>query len=263
MSKPKNYLEYNRNAWDHQVRTGNRWTIPVGEEEIEKARKGEWSVVLTPNAKVPREWFPDKGAKVLGLASAGGQQGPVLAAAGYEVTIFDNPSEQLGQDQKVSKKYNLGIKTVQGDMADLSVFKNKSFDCVFNPCSTGFVPDVVKVYREAARVLKPGGIFLTGYTNPVYYLFDVMLVERGIFTLKYSSPYSDLDSLDEEELKFFTDKNEPVVFGHSWDAHINGQIQAGLHITEIIEDNWGEGNPIDKYFPAFIASRAVKGHITF
>nr|HMT29378.1 class I SAM-dependent methyltransferase [Bacteroidia bacterium] len=196
--------------------------------------------------------------KVLGLASAGGQQCPVLAAAGFEVTVFDNSQNQLEQDAKMAEKHQLNIKTVQGDMADLSTFEDESFDIIFNPCSTGFVPDVVAVYKEAARVLKKGGVFMTGFTKPVYYLFDVKLVEEGVFTLKYSSPYSDLDSLSDEELDMFVSKNEPVIFGHSLEAFINGQLQSGLSLTHLFEDSWGEGNPIDKYFPAFVGTRAVK-----
>jgi SAM-dependent methyltransferase len=263
MQRPENYLEYNRAAWNHQVRKGNRWTVPVGEAEINAARNGEWKVVLTPRKTVPLRWFADPGSKVLGLASGGGQQGPLLAAAGYDVTIFDNSEEQLEQDRKVSDKFDLGIKIVQGDMADLSVFDDESFDMVFNPLSISFVPDVLPVYREVARVLKPGGIFLTAFTKPVYNLFDVMLVEKGIFTLKYSSPYSDVKSLDDDELKFFMDQNEPLVFGHSLDHFINGQLKAGLMIMEIMEDDWGGDNPVDKHFPAFVAVRSVKGYISF
>ena len=35
--------DYNRAAWDHQVATGNRWTVPVSPEVIAAARRGEWS----------------------------------------------------------------------------------------------------------------------------------------------------------------------------------------------------------------------------
>lgn len=258
MQRPKNYLEYNKNAWNHLVKSGNRWTLPFGDEIIQAAKNGEWKIVLTPSWPVPHEWFQTSGKKLLGLASGGGQQCPVLAAAGFEVTVFDNSQEQLNQDILMAEKHQLNIKTIQGDMADLSVFADESFDIVFNPCSTGFVPDVKKVYKEVGRILKKGGVFMTGFTKPVYYLFDIKLAESGVFTLKYSSPYSDLDSLDDEELSVFLNQNEPVVFGHSLEDHINGQIQAGLEITEIREDNWGGNNPIDKYFPAFVATRAVK-----
>ncbi|MBK6641818.1 MAG: class I SAM-dependent methyltransferase [Bacteroidetes bacterium] len=258
MEKPANYLEYNREAWNHLVRSGNRWTIPVSEKELEEARNVELKLILTPTKIVPADWYPAKGSKVLGLASGGGQQGPLMAAAGFEVTIFDNSPEQLAQDRKVAESHGLNIRLVQGDMADLSVFPDGEFDMVFNPCSTAFVPDVKAVYKEAARVLKPGGIFMTGFTNPVYHLFDIFKAEKGEFTLKYSQPYSDLESLNDEELRFFTDQNEPVVFGHSLEAFLNGQLEAGLMLTHLFEDSWGGTNPIDKHMPFSMATRAIK-----
>jgi SAM-dependent methyltransferase len=258
MKSKSDYLEYNRKAWDHQVRNGNRWTLPCSEEIISAARNGNWNVVLTPATPVPQSWFPAKGSSILGLASAGGQQCPVFAAAGYEVTVFDNSPEQLKQDEITAEKFQLTIKTVQGDMMDLSVFEDASFDAVFNPCSTCFVPDVTKVYKEVARVLRPGGIFMTGFTNPVFYLFDLKLVESGVFTLKYRFPYSDLDSLDTDELNNFIEKNEPLIFGHSLEQLLNGQLKTGLILTDLFEDTWGDKNPIDSYLPVFMATRAVK-----
>lgn len=43
------------------------------------------------NKLVPESWLPEnwKGLDVLGLASGGGQQMPVLAATGANVTSFD------------------------------------------------------------------------------------------------------------------------------------------------------------------------------
>ena len=74
----------NRAAWDRQAEAGNEWTVPVGPEVTAAARAGDWSVVLIGYEPVPRDWFPASlaGTQVLCLASGGGQQGPVLAAAG-------------------------------------------------------------------------------------------------------------------------------------------------------------------------------------
>jgi hypothetical protein len=67
---------YNREAWDRQVAKGNRWTLPVGPEVIAAARRGEWSVVLTPRKPVPRAWFGElKGRDVLGLVRRGRSPG--------------------------------------------------------------------------------------------------------------------------------------------------------------------------------------------
>ncbi|HEX5001022.1 MAG TPA: class I SAM-dependent methyltransferase [Bacteroidia bacterium] len=255
---PDQILEYNRNAWTRQSVNGNRWTVPYGVEVIERARKGILELVLTPSKAVPMHWYPPNESAVLCLASGGGQQVPALAAAGYKVTSFDLSEAQLKADESVARQFNLEIKLVQGDMADLSAFENESFDFVFNPCSTTFVPDVRKVYKEVGRVLKPGGTFVTGFTNPVYYLFDLLLQEKGIFTLKYAQPYSDLESLNEEERTFLNSTDEPLAFGHSLEDHLNGHKEAGLTFMEMFEDSWGGTNAVDKYFPAFIAFRSVK-----
>src|SRR5690606_6411370 len=125
-------VNYNRTAWHNYVDKNDRWTIPVTEQDLENARKGIWDIVLTPKKPVPHHWFPAfKDLKLLGLASGGGQQGPILATLGADVTIFDNSPKQLQQDKNLSDEYQLGIKTLQGDMRDLSVFADESFDLIF------------------------------------------------------------------------------------------------------------------------------------
>lgn len=48
------------------------------------------------------------------MASGGGQQGPILAAAGATVTVFDNSPAQLAQDRLVADRDNLRLTTVAG-----------------------------------------------------------------------------------------------------------------------------------------------------
>jgi len=253
-------LDYNRKAWDQEAAKGNEWTVPVSSETIARARKGEWQVVLTPLKPVPREWFPPlEGRRVLGLASGGGQQGPLFAAAGAKVTIFDNSPAQLDRDRQVAAREGLTIELVQGDMKDLSRFADESFDLVFHPCSNCFVPDVKPVWKEAFRVLKRGGVLLSGVVNPIAFLTDPALEEKGILQIKYSVPYSDLTSLTDEERRRYTDKNEPLAFGHSLEDQIGGQIAAGFVITGFFEDGWTEAKGlIHKFLPCYIATRALK-----
>ncbi|MFN5224275.1 MAG: class I SAM-dependent methyltransferase [Bacteroidota bacterium] len=258
MNRDLNPIDYNRKAWDGLVRAGNRWTTPFSSEQIQKASQGILDLVLTPCKHVPDNWYPPKGARVLALASGGGQQVPLLAAAGYDVVSYDNSESQLDQDMKTSLANGLSIQCVHGDMNDLSCLEADSFDMVFNPCSTGFVPDVANVYKQVSRVLKPGGRFMTGFVKPVYYLFDVRLVEKGEFKLKYNQPYSDLESLDDDELAIFMNANEPLVYGHSLTAHIKGQLDAGLELADMFEDYWGENNPLDNHFPGFIATLSIR-----
>ena len=261
MPDPKiDLAQYNRQAWNFQVDNENEWTVPVTPEQIEAARKGDWSIVLTPTKSVPADWFPDFSggdSKVLCLAGSGGQQAPILAAAGANVTVFDLSDRQLEQDQLVAERENLKLETVQGDMRDLSVFQDNTFDFIVHPCSNCFVPDVNPVWLEAARVLKPGGSIITGFTKPIFYIFDYQEMEKGNLKVAYSIPYSDLDSISDDERKIYTDKNEPLCYGHSLTDQIGGQIAAGLQITGYYEDIWKD-MVISKYISGFAATKATK-----
>jgi SAM-dependent methyltransferase len=251
---------YNSRAWDREVERGNPWTVPVSSELVAAARQGQWELLLTPTKPVPRAWFPDlEGLRVLGLASAGGQQAPILAAAGARVTVLDNSPRQLAQDRLVAEREGLSVTTVEGDMADLSMFADESFDLIFHPVSNLFVPDVRPVWAEAARVLRNGGTLLAGFVNPVVYIFDLELAEQqGILEVKYALPYSDLASLSEEERQRYVDNEEPFEFGHTLEDQIGGQCDAGLVITGFYEDYNAPSDPLSRVMPTFIATRAVK-----
>lgn len=258
-------VEYNKRAWNRAVSEKNRWTVPVSPEEIARAREGKWRVVLTPSKPVPFDWFPHRegrmdGVRLLALASGGGQQAPLFAAAGADVTVFDNSPAQLGQDRLVADREGLSLRAVEGDMKDLSAFADESFDFIFHPCSNGFVPDVRPVWKEAHRVLKRGGAMIAGFSNPVLYLVDTDLDAKGIARLRYRAPYSDLTSLSDEERKKYVDRGEPLCFGHTLADQIGGQLDAGFRLAGFYEDSWGDPNAgaLNGLMDCFIATRALK-----
>jgi len=255
-------IAYNRAAWNRQVESGNEWTVPVGPQVIAAARAGRWRVLLTPTIPVPADWFPPlPGADVLCLASGGGQQGPIFAAAGAHVTVLDNSPRQLAQDRLVAEREGLAIRTVEGQMADLSAFADASFDLVFHPVSNIFAPDVRPVWREAFRVLRPGGALLAGFMNPAVYIFDLVRAdETGVVEVKYTLPYSDLANRSDEELQRQMDEGWPLEFSHSLDEQIGGQLAAGFLLAGLFEDRYPptSNEPISKIMPTFIATRAIK-----
>lgn len=263
----KELLEYNGAAWDRAVASGNRWTRPVSPDEVAAARRGELHLVLTPRKPVPRSWFPASlaGAKILCLASGGGQQGPLLSAAGAEVTVFDYSEAQLGQDRAVAEREGLGLRTVRGDMTsapDLAQFADGSFDLIFHPCSNCFVPAVRPVWRECARMLRSGGELLSGFTNPIVFSFDPTEMQAGKLWLRYPIPYSDLTSLTDEERRRYTDAGEPLVFGHTLEDQLGGQLDAGLALVGLYEDRGdpesAEDGAVHRALPGYIATRARK-----
>lgn len=68
------YTEINSKTFDKWNKEGWEWWQPIIHEVFERAKTGDWSMVLTPTKPVPKDWFCDmKDAKTLGLASGGGQ----------------------------------------------------------------------------------------------------------------------------------------------------------------------------------------------
>ena len=264
MTEKIDAVEYNREAWDRQVAQDNMWTRPVGAETIEAARRGEWKVVLISLRPTPRDWFGGDLSErdVLLLASGGGQQGPVLAAAGANVTVFDNSLAQLARDREVADAHALTIHTVQGDMADLAAFPDESFDLVFHPVSNVFAADLRPVWREAYRVTRPGGRLLAGFMNPAVYIFDNERFERsGERVVRYSIPYSDLHDLPAEELAAKRERDEPVEFGHTLADQIGGQLDAGFRIIGFDECQRSEAEwqgPLLGHLCEYIATCAEK-----
>ena len=248
---------YNRKKWDLLVEQGNPWTIPCSPAVIAAARKGEWSVRLTEQKSVPRAWFPQDlhGFDILCLASGGGQQGPKLAAAGANVTVFDNSPRQLEQDRMVAKREGLVLVTVEGDMRDLSDFGDGCFDLVFHPVSNVFCPEIRPVWREAFRVLRPGGVLLAGFNNPAVYIFDGPLALKGVFEVKYHLPF-DATQLTEQERLCEFGEDSPLEFSHSLEEQIGGQLEVGFLLVGLYEDQ--QDSPLGKYMPAYIATRAIK-----
>ncbi len=254
---------YNREAWDRQVARGeNQWTLPVGPEVIADARAGRWEIILTPRKAVPRAWFGPAFPRVdvLCLASGGGQQAPVLAAAGARVTVFDNSPAQLAQDRLVAERDSLSLRAVEGDAADLGAFPDGTFDLIVHPVSNVFMPRLEPVWRECYRVLRPGGALLAGMCYPMTYLFDAAAEERGELVVRHALPYSDLADLDAEERRRLF-KDAPVEFSHTMEEQLGGLTDAGFHITGFHEDNWppGSNRPLSRYMSCFYSVRALKG----
>lgn len=255
-------LKYNRQAWDIQSENAESpWVQPVNSATIESARDGDWEVILTPTKRVPKTWFGDiRGSKVLCLASAGGQQAPILAAAGALVTSFDNSPVQLTKDKLVADRDDLDIRLVQGDMADLSCFGDASFDLIFHPVSNVFSQTIRPVWQHCHRVLKNGGRLLSGFMNPDYFLFDHYDIQAGgPLQVRFALPNADIDLLDPAELAKRKASGAALEFSHSFDDQIAGQIEAGFIIAGFFEDKWdNEATPLNAYMSTSMATLAIK-----
>jgi ubiquinone/menaquinone biosynthesis C-methylase UbiE len=251
------YIEKNREIWDRRSANNDIWSVPVSSETIDRARKGSWSIVLTPSKPVPAAWFPEDlvQKKILCLAGGGGQQGPILSAAGADVTVLDNSRVQLSKDEFAAERDHLKLKTIQGNMQDLSMFEDESFDCIVHPWSNGYVDNVRIVWKECARVLKKNGLLLAGFGNPVSCICNVGKFEKGVLQVENTIPYADIEHMDDPETKAIAE-SDGYLWSHTLEDQIQGQIEAGFAIIGFYEDIGGCA--LDKYINSSIATRAIK-----
>lgn len=248
----KKYTEINARFIDRWVDEGWEWGQPIRHEAYEKAKNNDWFVLLTPTKPVPKDWFCNlKNARVLGLASGGGQQMPVFTALGATCTVLDYSEKQLLSEKEVAERENYEIDCVKADMTKPLPFDDESFDLIFHPVSNCYIEEVFPVWQECYRVLKKGGILLAGLDNGINFLFDdeeKMVVRKLPF-----NPLND-KQLYAESLT----KDWGVQFSHTIEEQIGGQLRAGFVLTDIFQDTNGSGRLHDFNVPTFYGTRSVK-----
>lgn len=247
-----NYQDINAATIDKWIEEGWEWGKPISHETYQKALEGEWEVLLTPTKPVPKAWFGElKGKKLLGLASGGGQQMPIFAALGAECTVLDYSPKQLESERLVSDREGYKIEIIRGDMTKPLPFADETFDLIFHPVSNCYVEEVRPIWKECFRVLKKGGILLSGLDNGVNFMFD-----DDESTLKHRFPFNPLK--DPQLMKEMEATNSGVQFSHTFEEQVGGQLEAGFLLTHLYEDTNGTGRLHEFNIPSFVATRAIK-----
>jgi ubiquinone/menaquinone biosynthesis C-methylase UbiE len=249
------YTEINAATWDYWAENGCEWSQPISHEDFLKAKTGDWAVWLAASKAVPKDWFPPlPGAKVLGLASGGGQQMPVFTALGAVCTVFDNSEKQLESERVVARREGYSISLIKGDMTKRLPFEDGSFDLIFHPTSNCYIEDVCHVWNECYRVLKKGGVLLAGFANELNFLFEG---ENPLLVVN-KMPFNPL-KMSEVEFARMAENYEAIQFSHSLEEQIGGQLKAGFILTDLFEDRDRPGGAaIRDFAPQYIATRAQK-----
>jgi len=226
-----------------EIKDGAFFTKPWFDLDVETYRayrEGGASVLPKPHCDDPVDRMMMEGVqgkKVLCLAGGGGQQSAVFSLLGAEVTVLDLSPEQLDSDQKVAKHYGYEVTTIQGDMRDLSVFPAASFDRVYQPISTLFVPNLREVYVGVARVLKRGGLYFADYCVPLIQMAENKGWDGKGYTLYITEPYIRGTILETDDKKLnFTEGVSFSEFHHLLSDIVNGLIAEGLSIRALWEN---------------------------
>ena len=247
-----NYQDINAQTIDQWVDEGWEWGRPVTHEEYAAALCGHAQIFLTPTKPVPAAWLGDvKGKRILGLASGGGQQMPLLTAMGARCTVLDYSPRQLESERIVAAREGYSIDIVRADMTKPLPFEDEAFDLIVHPVSNCYVESVEPIFRECYRVLKKGGALLSGLDNGVAFMFDND-EERVVNTF----PFNPLKN--PEQMAQLEADNSGVQFSHTMEEQLGGQLRAGFTLVDLYEDTSGSGNLHEHNIPTFIATRAVK-----
>ena len=222
--KPSDDHWHNRAAWDRLAKQQNRLAKPARDEDfVDPLRFVDAAGWLGPDISERR---------VLCLAAGGGRHGPLYAAAGADVTVVDLSPAMLALDESVARKRNLRLRTIEASMDDLSDLATDQFEIVIHPVSTCYVPDVAPVYREVARVLKIGGIYISQHKQPTS-LQATVDPHEGKFYLEHY--YYSEEPLRPTVKPNLVREEGTLEYIHRWEQLIGKMCRAGFVIEALLE----------------------------
>jgi len=228
-SRRDELLAHNARAWDRLAEGLAALARPAVDAAFDDPRS--WLGGGGPAAGRP--WLPARldGLAVLCLAAGGGKHGPLYAAAGGRVTVVDLSPAMLELDRQVARERRIDLEIIQGSMDDLGMLAAGRFDLVVHPVSTCYVPDVSAVFREVARVTKPGGLYVSQHKSPQSLQASVEPGSGGRYEMLHATGGGPLPPAPPSRLR------EPGTreFVHTHEALLGGICRAGFRIEDVCE----------------------------
>ena len=173
--------EANRKGWNA---ASPGWQAKVDAKKVWHRCPAEPGLVLDSRELDAIEAISGKDACVLG--SGDNLVVFALAGLGAHLTSVDISEVQLETAEKRAEELGLDIEFVRADVTDLRGIENDCFDLVYTGGHVAvWVSDLDRYYSEAARILKPGGLFLVNEYHPFRRIWaerpDRLVPEFGYF----------------------------------------------------------------------------------
>jgi len=259
--------EHNRRMWDRLAKAGIAYTRPQGKPPRTLAGLRKF---LDPHGRLRGVRL--RGAQVLALAAGGGWDAVLFVKLGATTTLFDISRRQLETVRTLARKERATIRFVQGNMKDLSVFDDASFDVVWHSHSLVFMDDAATVFKEVGRVLAPGGTYRMSTVHPttirLYGTYDGQGWHPLVPYFKNASiPWKDGDAgfWEIDGKRVFAPTLE---YGHRIETIINGVVAGGMVVDGLWEYSPkpikrvtpGSDEHLESLFPAYLEIRARRLH---
>lgn len=215
--------EHNRNAWNARVRADDRFARPARDEDFQNPL----ATVDAPG------WLGVSiaGKRVLCLAAGGGRHSSLYAAAGALVTVVDISPEMLALDRAVAQERGLAVRVIEASMDNLSALEPAGFDIVIQPVSTCYLPRVAEVYREVARIVAPGGLYVSQHKQPASLQASVAPGPRGYELVEPYYRQGPLPGVAGSPHR----EQGTLEFLHRWEELLGGMCRAGFAIEDVVE----------------------------
>lgn len=221
---PMNIKSKNISAWDRMARAGHILATPATDEEL----KNPLRIVDEIG------WLGGSihGWKVLCLAAGGGRHGPLYCAAGAKVTVVDLSSGMLEIDREVAMQRKMYIRLIECDMCDLSSLQNEEFDLVVHPVSTCYIDRPSAAFREVARVLRPGGLYVSQHKQPMN-LQASLLPDSGNYVIERPATSGSIAASATQPSRLREPGTDEMI--HSLQSILGGICRAGFVIEDLVE----------------------------
>jgi SAM-dependent methyltransferase len=193
-----------------------------------------------------RGWLPTSvhGLDVLCLAAGGGWQSILYASAGANVTVVDLSTSMLQNDEREAERRGLRVRVLQASMDDLTALPDASFDIVHQPVSTCYVPDVEAVYREVARVLRDGGMYISQHKQPT----SLQITGRDGQDRWVLGTHYYIDGPLPPAADRSYRESGTTEYLHRWDQLVGGLVRSGFLLEDLREPYRGDEKSAPGHF---------------
>lgn len=173
-----------------------------------------------------------RGWRVLCLAAAGGRHSALYQAAGADVTVVDISPGMLELDRRIAAQMRFNVRLIQASMTDMPMLNNGEFDLVVHPVSTCYVQSIGAVFREVARVLRPGGLYVSQHKSPMN-LQCSLQPDRGKYCVEteVGRTAQSVGHGESSQLR----ESYATEIAHSLESIFGGICRAGMVIEDVSE----------------------------
>ena len=222
--------EENKKRWD----AGSElWARGADSRGLWRRCPSEPELVLSPKELA---YLPDlHGKRVAVLGSGDNQVVFALAGLGAAVTSVDISQNQLDVAERRAQELDLSVSFLRADVTDLSAIDRGAFDIVYTGGHVAvWVSDIDTYYAEAARILRPNGLFMIAEYHPFRRIWKES--QEG---LTIESSYFDRGPFEydvtEELLRPKPGTLKSYEFHWAISDYINAVLKSGCRIVEADE----------------------------